>query len=517
MANTNIFQTLRGVLAPATSTVNEAGAPAYAFSPKHALAQYAATGCFNTTYYASAEEQLNRVLELAFSVEPAFVAKTAVFARQQGHMKDTPALLCAVLTGLGPELLERIFDRVIDDGRMLRNFVQVVRSGITGRKSLGTAPRRLVRRWLASRTPEQVFRASVGQAPSMGDVVKLVHPKPDTAEREALYGYLCGRKVDTAKLPALVQQLDALRAGTTTDIPDVPFQMLTSLTLDQAGWAHVARTATWQTTRMNLNTFARHGVFQVQGMTRRVAERLRDPDTVRKARAFPYQLMAAYLSTGDDVPGEVRAALQDAMELSLRNVPRIDGKVYVLCDVSGSMSSPVTGHRAGATTKVRCIDVAALFAAAMLRTNPDAEVLPFAESVRKLRLDPRDSVLTSATALAAIGGGGTSCSAPLEQLNKHKAKGDLVVFFSDNESWMDARAGRGTETLGQWELFRARNPKAKLVCVDLQPYAHAQVPERADILNVGGFSDQVFETVALFARGELDPEHWVGRIERIEL
>ena len=36
-----------------------------------------------------------------------------------------------------------------------------------------------------------------------------------------------------------------------------------------------------------------------------------------------------------------------------------------LLDVSGSMGSPVTGHRGhGATTKMRCVDVAALFAAA---------------------------------------------------------------------------------------------------------------------------------------------------------
>ena len=51
-------------------------------------------------------------------------------------------------------------------------------------------------------------------------------------------------------------------------------------------------------------------------------------------------------------------------------------------DVSGSMHSPVTGFRKGATTAVRCIDVAALVAAAVLRKNPDAEVIPFEDEVR---------------------------------------------------------------------------------------------------------------------------------------
>lgn len=65
MANRNLFATLRGVLAPRTDLVNEAGGPAYALSPKHALAQYAATGCLNGTYYASAETQLEAVVRRA--------------------------------------------------------------------------------------------------------------------------------------------------------------------------------------------------------------------------------------------------------------------------------------------------------------------------------------------------------------------------------------------------------------------------------------------------------------------
>ena len=38
----------------------------------------------------------------------------------------------------------------------------------------------------------------------------------------------------------------------------------------------------------------------------------------------------------------------------------------------------------------------------------------------------------------------------------------------------------------------------KLVCVDLQPYDTTQAPDRADILNIGGFSDAVFQVIAVF-------------------
>src|ERR1043165_9356147 len=105
-------------------------------------------------------------------------------------MKDMPALLLAVLASKDVRLLAQVFPRVVDNGKMLRNFVQIVRSGQAGRKSLGTAPKRLVREWLEAREPSAVFRASVGQAPSFADILKMVHPRPKDAEREALYGYM---------------------------------------------------------------------------------------------------------------------------------------------------------------------------------------------------------------------------------------------------------------------------------------------------------------------------------------
>ena len=80
--------------------------------------------------------------------DPLFVAKAALYARSRGAMKDMPALLAAWLTVADPDLAVRVFGRVIDNGRMLRNFVQIMRSGAVGRTSLGTRPKRLVQLWL---------------------------------------------------------------------------------------------------------------------------------------------------------------------------------------------------------------------------------------------------------------------------------------------------------------------------------------------------------------------------------
>ena len=69
----------------------------------------------------------------------------------------------------------------------------------------------------------------------------------------------------------------------------------------------------------------------------------------------------------------------------------------------------------------------------------------------------------------------------------------------------------------EWARFKRRNPEAKLVCMDIQPYGTTQAKERQDILNVGGFSDQVFQLLADVARGGTDAGYWVQQIESIEL
>jgi 60 kDa SS-A/Ro ribonucleoprotein len=102
MATKNLFSnknksTVSAKVTLPVNTINEAGGTAYKLSDKAALAQYAMTGCFNGTYYVADKDQLKTVLELTNKVDPKFVAKLAVYARQKGLMKDMPAVLAAVV------------------------------------------------------------------------------------------------------------------------------------------------------------------------------------------------------------------------------------------------------------------------------------------------------------------------------------------------------------------------------------------------------------------------------------
>lgn len=55
-----------------------------------------------------------------------------------------------------------------------------------------------------------------------------------------------------------------------------------------------------------------------------------------------------------------------------------------------------------------------------------------------------------------------------------------------------------------------------MACVDLAPNGSRQAPTRADVLNVRGFSDEVFTLRAESRKGSTT-QHWVEKIESIAL
>jgi 60 kDa SS-A/Ro ribonucleoprotein len=533
------------IVGSAVNAVNYAGGDAYAVSPENALAQLAVTGCFNSTFYTTAESQAEQVLDLVGKSDPEFVAKLAVYAHTTGYMKDMPAALLANLAVRNPELCVRVFPRVVSNGKMLRNFAQILRSGKFGKRNVSSQRlRKAIAQWFDSRTDDQIFFNSVGSNPTMGDVVKMARVRPTSKERSALYAHLAGKEkgffdgedfVTAESLPALVKAYEAFRVSPVGDIPNAPFEMLLGLQLSADDWKAVAAKATWVQTFKSLNTFSRQGVLKDPKMVELIAAKLVNHELIEKAKVFPYQILMAYKAITDSsityrsktkgseefeaMPAEIVAALEEALELATRNVPTFEGKNVVLCpDVSGSMSSnPVTGHRKGSTTQVMCIDVAGLIASCLLRMNPLSRVLPFEGRVVNVKLDAKNKVMTNTKILASVGGGSTDCAQPLARLNAESAKVDVVIFVSDYESWTGYHGITGaTQMQGQWDLLKGRNPNAKLVCLDLAPHNTSQVVSRPDTFGVGGFSDQVFSMINDFVTGS-SKNQWVDIINQVEL
>lgn len=511
-------------VAPKANTTNLAEGKAYNLSAKHTLAQVACTGTFNGTFYANGNDVL-KIVENAIDQlqnDPEYIAKVAIYARKSGYMKDLPSYITAKLADLDKEIFRKTFRKVIDNGKMLRNVVQIARSGKLNKKynmSAGTY-RHALQEWFNSRSVEFIFKAAIGNDPSMKDIIKMAHPKPNNDEKSILYRYLIGKEVDSKQLPEPIKSYELYRKGVVKyKIPDVDFRYLTDLNLNKNDWIAIAEKANWTMTRMNLNTFHRHGVFDNKTTVKLIANRLRDKEQIQKANVFPYQLFTAFKATEGNMPFEITEALQDAMEIAVANTPVFEGEITIAVDVSGSMSwSSITGDRGNATSATRPIDVAALFSASILRKNPAAKIIPFSDRLYPtFILNTRDTVLTNAKALASIPSGGTNCSLVLKDLNNRKVKGDSVIYISDNESWINNGYKDSTGMMTEWVEFKKRNPAARLVLLDLTCGNTSQVTQHDDILQVGGFSDNVFNVVNTFLKYGHDTDHWVSEIEKIVL
>ncbi|WP_404308281.1 TROVE domain-containing protein [Neorhodopirellula lusitana] len=573
MANKPLFQSITSVL-PRATVVNEAGGPAYKLSAKHALAQMAATGTFGNVYYASAQNQLDAMRKLIDEIDDKeFLAKLAVYSRERAYMKDMPAALLVVLSTRDTKLMHQIFDRVADNGRVLRTVFQMTRSGQFGRKGLSSSLQRAFQRWLNDASVGKLLSSSIGNDPSLRDILRMARPTPKDDARRALFGWLTDKPVEkwapaTAEhLPSTVQSLVAYRAADTAEAQtliagdlQVRWDLLADAAKGPLVWKAIARQMGPQALRMNLNTLLRHDVFSVAPTLRDgnagknvghavpdrqlidyVAGQLADREAIARSRQFPYQFLAAYMNASDEVPSKIKTALHDAAEIACGNVPTLPGPVIIGLDTSGSMGCVVTGNRSrGGTSKMRCVDVAALFAAAILRRNPDSVVIPFDTQAYKAKVDPSDTILSLSARLSKYGGGGTDCSLPFRCANEwygantRYAKQAFagIVLVSDNESWITsgrphfnsrysgyAQSG-STGVMTQWEKFKKTQRghgivDPKLVCIDIQPYGTSQAPERDDILNIGGFSDAVFNVVSSFL--ENDASRFVREVESVEL
>lgn len=556
MVNRNLFsnQAVVARTVPAATTMNDGGGVAYDADPRYALALYGCTGTFHQTFYATDKQHLDRVQALLAQIDdPMLIAKVAVYGRKKAFMKDVPAYLLAHLTAKsnprtnprGDEYaaaFQKALPLVLDNGKMLSTYSQMLFSRATGRRSGGTRVQRALRKWFDDRTDEQLFHSSIGISnPSLEDVIRMVRPKAKTPSREALYKYFLGNTSEekgyrAGDLPELVKQVEAFKKDPEhAPIPDVSFQLLSSFTMGKKQWTEIALNAPWQTLRMNLNTFGRHGVFEDKEVVVRLANKLQDEMAVGRSKVFPYQILVAYLNTREGLPPVLSHALHNAMEIATRNVPVFEGRLVICPDVSVSMSDPVTGtqkvEKNGRTTeirsKVRCIDAAALMTACILRKNPEARVIPFCgEAVnlqrRGVHLEPQDTIMTNAQKLSGLLGGGTNCAAPLELLCAEGARIDGVLFASDYESWMQSQfyTSMGTAATPMalaWAILKSRNPNAKIICNDLTPKTNLQLNLDPSALMVGGFSDEVFNIASKWIGGKLTANQWLGEIEAIEL
>jgi 60 kDa SS-A/Ro ribonucleoprotein len=107
-----------------------------------------------------------------------------------------PAALLVALSVRDTELMHRVFDRVVDNGGVLRTVFQMTRSGQfknnvgKGRVGLSNSVQRAFQRWLNTASVGKVLSASIGNDPSLRDMI-LGQLTPKVAHKAALNCFCC--------------------------------------------------------------------------------------------------------------------------------------------------------------------------------------------------------------------------------------------------------------------------------------------------------------------------------------
>lgn len=469
------------------SVPNRAGGQAVALNEKETLAKYIVTCTFNNTYYATGKEHLDELRSTIDKInDNEFLAKCAIYSRETAGMKDMPAYMLNIVYDRDRKLFEKIFNRVIDSGRMLRTFVSVARSPFFKRNISARAMRRVFQNWFDSKNSGWLFANSLGNDPSFADIIKMTHVKGK--ENQDLFSYILDKPYNIEKLPAKLRSYLSWKDDRSLPVPDVNFRLLDNVQLTTSEWTKILHSCSWNTLRMNLSTFTRHDVFKDSNALKFACDKL---ESEMPKNVFPYEVFAAYKMNKDNL--KLASALETVMEKSVENLPEIKGKTLIAVDVSGSMSSPLSDKGS-----MRIVDVAAMFGACLSRKCESSRIVTFDTGIRLDLVNPKDSILTLAKKLSADGGG-TNIGLVLDYIKDKNIEVDNVIIVSDNESWADRSGyfGNSVTFADKWNKMASKG--MKLISMDLVPNAYTNAPtSRKNNLCVSGFNDSVWEVIKNF-------------------
>ena len=497
--------TFAQLLADYSQQFNAEGFACFTHDLRDQARNFLRTGTLTGTFYASASVLARETVDVLCRLadqDANVLCEETIAARTDGYMRTLPILSVVVLSGLKDKSsFFRAAAQVLRVPRDVAQFITICKSGLVpGVRGFGGCRIKAVQNWLGTLSSYHAIKGTSMKEMTMADVVRLSHVKPNSDVQRELLGWVSGHvKPSRVSLNPQIVCLEALRLE--TDAQEqvrliregrLPYEAVVSVVASPSMpvWEALLEQAPTFNLLRNLRTFTRHGVFAKQMNVDLVVRKLSRPDTLVQARILPFQCYAAWKAYAEvpDADAQIVAALSDAIEQSVCNLPLFDGRVVIAPDVSGSMVLNYTNKEQ--TTSAA--EVSGIFSAGLLKRCPNVRVLPFEERVVNITLNPRDSVLSNARRIAGLGGGGTALCAPIERLIQDRDKVDLFVGITDNVEWV------GQGFLSAWRAYRSKiAPEAKAVLVTVVPNTDRPVPQgEPGVSFVHGWSDSVLRFVA---------------------
>jgi len=542
MASLRGYYSTRNTVTPQTEAIpgkehlmatNNAGGVSFKLDDWKRLERFLILGTEGGTYYVT-ERKLTRdnakTIEGLLKADGLRVIEKVVEISKEGraHKNDAALFVLAMAAAAeDPKVRQAALaalPEVARTGTHLFTFVEYVE----GFRGWGRGLKRAVTSWYlnmdANRLAYQLIKYQQRNGWSHRDLLRLSHPKIDNAEINTLFKW-CVDGMDGVKAQGcehllhrqVVAMHDLHRTGDLKTaialIKDhalpreaVPTQFLNKPEVWDAMLPSMGLTAMIR----NLGNMGKVGLL-VDGSQagQFIRNQLLDAELLAKSRVHPLQILAALLTYNSgrgyrgsgqwSVVQPVVDALDQAFYASFKNVP-VTGKAFLLgVDVSGSMSSPVSG-----LPFLSCRTAAAAMALVTANVESNYAIYGFTAGsggwgsrdtgFTDLKISPRMRLDQVEAVMSNQEFGGTDCSLPMVWALKNKLKFDVFGVYTDNETW--AGNIQPAEALRQ---YRDAFGPAKQVVVGMTASNFTIAdPTDTNALDVVGFDASTPQAIAHF-------------------
>ncbi|MEM9824760.1 MAG: TROVE domain-containing protein, partial [Bacteroidota bacterium] len=454
-----------------------------------------------------------RIIKLIRKADPVFVAKLAIYAREQMHLRSIPLVLLVELAKVhhGTSLVKNATQRVVqraDEICELLAYYQLTNRR-SGTKKLNRLSKQLQKGlgMAFNKFDEYQFaKYNRGAEVKLKDALFLIHPKADNDAQQALFNKIAN---DQLEVP-YTWEVELSRLGQIAY--DDESQKREAF---QAKWEELifSNRLGYMAMMRNLRNILLAGVGAKA--IRKVANFLADAGQVSRSRQLPFRFLSAYreLEILDlSFTSYLMDALESAVATSVQNIKGfgLETRVLIAADVSGSMY-----HCISPKSKIRCFDIGLLLAMLLRNRSENVKTGIFGSTWKSVNL-PKSGILANTMELNRIEGSvGYATNGHLvikELYEKHQVM-DKVMIFSDLQLWDSGNGGNSLQQ--EWKRYKREvAPGARLYLFDLLGYGQSPLNlETNDVYLIAGWSDKIFDVLEAVENGSKA----LSKIKRIGL
>lgn len=492
--------------------VNHENATAFPLTPEYELYAAVVTTSLSTSFYEKDTTRLDRIKSLIQKSNPVFVAKLAVYARNQMNMRSVPLVLVVELAKIysGDALISKMITKVIqraDEITELLAYYQMANDR-KGTKKLNRLSKQIQKGLAASfnKFDEYQFaKYNRDDAIKLKDALFLVHPKAKDEVQQDLFNKIAANTLQTpytweTELSQLGQVKFYNEAEKQKAFTNKWEELIDS---NKIGYMALMR---------NLRNIMEANVSGYH--MEKVCNYLANENAILNSKQLPFRFLAAYRELKDmksKFTSMVLDALESAVMVSAKNIKGFDvnTSVVVACDVSGSMQQPISPR-----SKILLYDIGLMLGMLMQSQCKNVVSGMFGDRWKIINM-PKRSVLSNVNEYYKREGEvgySTNGHLVLEDLINRKECVDKVMLFTDVQMW---NSNSTSHTFANsWNRYKTIAPNAKLYLFDLAGYGHAPINiQKNDVYLIAGWSDKVFDVVQALE----DKSNALNYINRIEL